>query len=215
MAYPMEDSTCSSRQVIAAVNILKLMWTDPRSTFRGNHYRIDNAICFPKATQNPSIPPWIGTIGGEWSSENISMDGQMVDGIARHADRWNNTPASVETVRTKLDTLEAARQHAGTDYDRIGKSLESQVLIVEDSTNVQRLQDEIERLNPQKTFYQHWDRLRERYPIGTPDEVTSRLEEYRTLGIERSMFWFMDYPSLNGVQLFANSIMPRFRQARR
>ena len=121
----------------------------------------------------------------------------------------------METVRTKLDTLEAARQHAGTDYGRIGKSLESQVLIVEDSTGVQRLQDEIERLNPQKTFYQHWDRLRERYPIGTPDEVTSRLEEYRTLGIERSMFWFMDYPSLNGVQLFANSIMPRFRQARR
>ena len=35
------------------------------------------------------------------------------------------------------------------------------------------------------------------------------------MGIERSMFWFMDYPSLNSVQLFANSIMPRFRQARR
>ena len=70
-----------------AVNILKLMWTEDRATFRGNHYRIGDAICFPKATQNPSIPPWIGTIGGEWSSENISMDGQMVDVIDRHADR--------------------------------------------------------------------------------------------------------------------------------
>ena len=77
------------------------------------------------------------------------------------------------------------------------------------------MQDEIERLNPQKTFYQDWDGLRERYLIGTPDEVTSRLEEYRALGIERFMLWFMDYPTLNGVQLFANSIMPWFRQARR
>jgi len=198
-----------------AVNILKLMWTEDRATFHGNHYRIDDAICFPKPVQNPSIPLWIGTIGDEPSSENIGMDDQTMDVIARHADWWNNTPASVETVRVKLDTLKAACQHAGADYDRIGKSLETQVLIAEDSAGVQRLQDEIERLNPQKTFYQDWDGLRERYLIGTPDEVTSRLEEYRALGIERFMLWFMDYPTLNGVQLFANSIMPRFRQARR
>ena len=196
-----------------AVNILKLMWTEDRATFHGDHYRIDDAICFTKPVQKPSIPLWIGTIGGEALSDNIGMDDQMMDVIARHADWWNNTPASVDTIRAKLDMLRAACQSAGTEYEKIGKSLETQVLIAEDSTGVQRLQDEIERLNPQKAYYQDWDDLQDRYIIGTPDEVTARLEEYRALGIETFMLWFMDYPSLDGVRLFADSVIPRFRQA--
>lgn len=196
-----------------AVNILKLMWTEDRATFHGDHYRIDDAICFPKPVQKPTIPLWIGTIGGEALPENIGTDDQMMGVIARHADWWNNTPASVETIRAKLDTLRAACQIAGTDYDGIGKSLETQILIAEDSVDVQRLQAQIERLNPQKAFYHDWSDLHEQYIIGTPDEVTARLEEYRALGIETFMLWFMDYPSLDGVRLFADSVIPRFRQA--
>lgn len=200
-----------------AVSILKLMWTEDRATFHGDHYRIDDAICFPKPVQKPSIPLWIGTIGigtigGEALSENIGMDDQMMDIIARHADWWNNTPASAETVRSKLDTLRAACQSAGTDYEKIGKSLETQILIAEDAAGVRRLQNEIERLNPQKTFYHDWDDLRGRYVIGTPDEVTARLDEYRALGIECFMLWFMDYPSLDGVRTFADKVIPNFRQ---
>ena len=194
-----------------AVNILKLMWTEDRATFHGDHYRIDDAICFPKPVQKPTIPLWIGTIGGEPFSDGIGMDDQMAAVIARHADWWNNTPASVETVRTKLDMLRAACQSSGSDYEKIGKSLETQILIAEDSAGVRRLQIEIERLNPQKTFYQDWDDLRDRYLIGTPDEVAARLEEYRALGIECFMLWFMDYPSLDGVRAFADKVIPNFR----
>ena len=47
--------------------------------------------------------------------------------------------------------------------------------------------------------------------IGTPDEVARRLREYADLGAGHFMLWFMDYPDLAGLRLFAREVMPGFR----
>ena len=31
------------------------------------------------------------------------------------------------------------------------------------------------------------------------------------LGVTHFMLWFMDFPNLDGLRLFANEVMPRFR----
>lgn len=204
-----EDETRLAR-FEEAIAVIRAMWTQENPTFQGRFYSIQGAICYPRPVQDP-VPLWIGTIGGEPFSQEAGMDELMVDVIARHAQWWNNTPASVDHCRQRLDMLREACRRNGRDYDAIAKSLETQVLIAEDEVALDRLKGEIERLNPRRAFYEDWEALEERYVIGTPDRVRRRLEEYADLGITCFMLWFLDYPSFDGMRLFATEVAPHFR----
>jgi len=41
--------------------------------------------------------------------------------------------------------------------------------------------------------------------------IVDRLKEYEALGVEHFMLWFMDFPSLQGIRLFAAEVMPKVR----
>jgi alkanesulfonate monooxygenase SsuD/methylene tetrahydromethanopterin reductase-like flavin-dependent oxidoreductase (luciferase family) len=47
--------------------------------------------------------------------------------------------------------------------------------------------------------------------IGTPEQVAQQVEAYRSLGIDHFMLWFLDFPSLDGMRLFANDVKPALR----
>jgi alkanesulfonate monooxygenase SsuD/methylene tetrahydromethanopterin reductase-like flavin-dependent oxidoreductase (luciferase family) len=57
------------------------------------------------------------------------------------------------------------------------------------------------------------NRLMEDWVIGTPDQVEARLREYIAEGISHFMLWFMDAPNMSGLELFAESVAPRFDRA--
>ena len=85
------------------------------------------------------------------------------------------------------------------------------MLVAESQAQVRRIQERIERLNPQRAFYRDWEALRERYIMGDVAQVTARIQQYADLGISYTMLWFMDYPSLDGLRLFADKVVPHFR----
>ena len=49
--------------------------------------------------------------------------------------------------------------------------------------------------------------------VGTPDEVVSQIRAYLGLGISHFMLWFIDFPSLAGLRLFSERVMPAVRNA--
>ena len=44
--------------------------------------------------------------------------------------------------------------------------------------------------------------------VGTPDEVIDQLRAYIGLGISHFMLWFLDFPSLGGLRLFSERVLP-------
>ena len=44
--------------------------------------------------------------------------------------------------------------------------------------------------------------------VGTPDDVVAQIREYRAMGISHFMLWFIDFPSLDGMRLFAERVRP-------
>ncbi len=193
-----------------AVQIVKAMWTEDRPTFSGEHYAINEAICYPKPIQKPHPPIWIGTLGGEGISDAMSPNNTALEIIARHADGWNNTPASVAHCKTMLDKLDAACDRNSRDSSEIQKSLETQILIAETAGQVERLKEVIAARNPKGEYGDNWDRLSEQYLIGDPETVIRRIREYAEIDITNFQLWFIDYPSLNGMRTFSSRVMPYF-----
>lgn len=205
-------------KMVEGLEIIKGLLTAPRFSYEGRFYRVRDAVCEPKPVQRPLPPVWMGEVNNP----------VMVEAIVRHADVFNSMPASLEGFREKLRVVDAACERLGRDPATLGRSLETQVLVRETEGEIDACFERMEKLRPAKasdadilaqmkatnpTLESYTTRAdyEQEFAIGTPDEVIRRLREYVDLGAWHFMLWFMDYPDLAGLRLFANEVMPKFR----
>lgn len=92
-------------------------------------------------------------------------------------------------------------------------SLETQVLVAPTETDVRATLERIAALPPSPRGTPRTPReLGEDSLVGTPDAIIARLGEYAALGVRHFMLWFLDFPSLDGLQLFAEQVLPELRR---
>jgi F420-dependent oxidoreductase-like protein len=97
-----------------SVQILRSLWTQPRTTFAGRYYQLQDAICNPKPIQQPHPPIWIGA-GGE----------RTLQLTARYADVWNASGASGPDEQAELGArLDEACAKFGRDPGAIRRSVQ-------------------------------------------------------------------------------------------
>jgi alkanesulfonate monooxygenase SsuD/methylene tetrahydromethanopterin reductase-like flavin-dependent oxidoreductase (luciferase family) len=83
--------------VAEASQIIKTMWTEEKASFKGRHYEIEEAYCYPKPVQKPHPPIMIAGSGEQLTLKTV----------ARHAD-WSNFSAwfgSPEAFSSKVGVL--------------------------------------------------------------------------------------------------------------
>jgi alkanesulfonate monooxygenase SsuD/methylene tetrahydromethanopterin reductase-like flavin-dependent oxidoreductase (luciferase family) len=209
--YEFGDESTLAAKYIEAIQLIKSMWQDDHPSFSGKHYQINGAICQPRPVQSPHPPIWIGAFP-KIALNNSAERPQIADVIAKYADGCKVGPSSVSDTRAMLKTIEHACSDIGRDFSGLNKLYATQILIAESESQVQRIQDLIISRNPNTPHHSNRDALRERYLIGDVKTVTRRIQDYAELGINNFYLWFMDYPSLDGVRLFANEVMPYFKE---
>ena len=97
-----------------SVQLIRSLWTQPRTTFAGAHYQLQDAVAEPKPLQQPYPPIWIG---GSGPKRTLRI-------AARYADVWNaagGTPAEFAAASAILD------QHCadvGRDRAAIARSVQ-------------------------------------------------------------------------------------------
>ncbi len=177
-----------------AVEIAKALWTQEKATYSGVHYRLKDAVCLPKPLQKPHPPI---TIGG--SGEKLM---QIV--TAKHADRfdWGFLP-TLEAYKRKLEVLENHCKSAGRDFGEIEKSCwpGGQVLIAE---NQRELNEKISKHKPPNVSIEDFVRAN---LVGTAEECPERLQVWVNLGVTHFMLFFADLPSVDGLRLFAQTVL--------
>ena len=185
-------------------------------SFRCQYSYTEEAFCRPKPPRRP--PSWLGE----------ARHDSWVDTIARRMDGWNSTPASVARLTEKLDAVRAGCARVGKDFGSLELSLETQVLIAPTEEEARALALRIAELPPSPRGTPRTalvEALRGPSPrplhelvddwlVGTPEDVTRRLREYLDLGVSHVMLWFVDFPSLDGMRLFAERVAPALRGAR-
>ncbi len=170
------------------VQILRKMWTEDAPSFQGKYYRIDNAYCAPRP--NPA-PPLL--IGGAGPKVTLRL-------VAQYADWCNLNGFDLATCRNRLDVL---RQHClaiGRDYRTIG------ITYANDCVAVAPTHAEAEHMTNASFFGRLDTRI-----VGTPDEVAAQIQPLVSLGVTHFIYRFVDFPRTDGVRLFVDEVMPRFR----
>lgn len=189
-------------QVAEAVDLARRLWTGQPVDHRGVHFHTEGAISMPTPVHPPEI--WIGE----------AFDEATLDLVARHADVWNSMPAGLEVLAEKIARVDEACAARGRAPHTLRKTLETQVLIIEDDADWQSRLDHWARLraeypagsamgdfstfvhagNPQLGDVVDSGRMKDEFIIGTADEVAAKLRAYRDLGISEIICWFMDFP---------------------
>jgi len=175
------------------LEVIKALWTQEVSNYRGKYYTLNGAELEPKPLQKPHPPIVIGGIG-----EN------MLKLIAEHADGWNAFFLTEKEFVSKSEILEGYCEEIGRDPSDIEVSHHCHIFISNDQREIDR---NIEIFRGRQTP----EKFKEVNLIGTPDEIVERIEKYKEAGVVRLQLVFLDTPSHNGIELFAEKVMPEFR----
>jgi F420-dependent oxidoreductase-like protein len=140
-----------------AVQILRSLLSQPRTTFSGDYFQLQDAPCQPGPVQD-RLPLLIGG-GGERRTLRIA---------AQYADEWNawTTP---DVLAHKLSVLREHCEEIGRDPAEIHVSTQALLYL---STNKQWLEDKRQEAGLRPAI------------IGTPEEVAEIVARYRESGAD-------------------------------
>ena len=210
-----DDTEDRIARMIEGLELTLALWRahDP-VTFTGQYYRLDGAICAPGTLQQPHPPIWIG-----------GVHPAMLKACARFAQGWHSTPVGPAQLAERLAPLAAACAEVGRDITELEKAMAISVLVAPDYGALRRRLRAIISLAPDiapdAELQAFVDGAREDLPaaftktrlVGTPEEVAAKVQAYMDAGIDHFMLWFMDAPLSDGLELFAEQVMPGFASA--
>jgi F420-dependent oxidoreductase-like protein len=175
------------------VEIVKSMWTQPETTFKGEYYELSRANCDPKPLQSPHPPVWIGG-GGEQLTLRV---------VARHAD-YSNFGGKPDEWARKREILKGHCAAVGRDEDTIGKTWSPELFL-------RSTEAEVVAAGSRNLWGEPFDSWRSGNLVGTPEQVCEKIQTYIDLGCTGFIPWCSDYPDTESMELFATQVMPNFR----
>lgn len=175
------------------IQLLKQLWTQPLTSFNGEHYAVKDAPCDPKPVQTPHPPIWVGG-GGEKLTLRI---------VAEHADGWNAFFMSPEQLRHKLDVLGNHCAAVKRDPASINKSMFLTHIIAPDEASLAR---KVEKAAAQRNL--STEDLRTRTLVGTPGQCVNQLVPLAELGIEHFIFGMPGPFDLETLEMISDLIVP-------
>ncbi len=176
-------------QLVESLEICTRLWRDERATYRGRHYRVEDAVCAPKPLQSP-LPIWIG--------------GTMrrVMRIAARYAHWFNMSNPGTTVEERIpivrDGLAAACAAVGRDPATLRRSMFVMAFVAPTRSELDDLVGELaKRANATP---EQWLATRRGAFVGTTDEVGERFRALARGGIDHANVMLPYGHELDGVR---------------
>ena len=184
-------------QMREAVELLTGMW-DPEQesiSYEGQYFHTENLVTLPKPVRKPPL-----LIGGGGEKVTLKL-------AAKHADIWNNAAGTHDQLEHKIGVLKQHCEAVGRDPSEITVSQQILVTIAEDEESVGPA---VERA--QKIFAGHMgDPTAPMALTGTPDTIAERVQQHLDLGCSMFMIEFFGRDTVEPAQLFAETVLPKFR----
>jgi len=174
------------KQMEEAIQLILKMWSEPRATFHGKYFQVQDAILEPKPVQKPHPPVMIGGSG-----EQLTLRA-----VARLGDACNifGDPA---TVKARFDILRAHCEKAGRDFNTIERTNLTSFLIARDEAALKAKKDRLKLPDPFRG-----------YALTVP-QVIDLVGGYQDAGSQ--MMILSSYKNdVETLESFAAEVMPKF-----
>ncbi len=183
------------RALDEACRIIKGMFTEEKTSLRGKHYTVTDALGLPKPLQKPHPPFMIGGTG-----EKV-----LLKIVAKHADMWN-TGAQAERMKHLIAVIDRHGETVGRDTSAIEKTVLMPLCYraaKEREEFVMNLVARMENGTPEAA--------RKRIMIGGKEECFDTIDRYAKVGVTH--FIFMTFVPYNEeeIQRFAEEVAPAAR----
>jgi F420-dependent oxidoreductase-like protein len=181
-----------------ACQVMKSLWTQPRSTFKGRYYTLSDAPLQPKPLQTPHPELMIG--GG---GEKVTLRT-----VARHADHWN-VWGGPKVLAHKGGILDEHCAAAGRDPKAIRRSANMALLITDSKAEVNSLAETLGA-----RMGRHAADARDTCLAGPPQQIRDILAELRAARVDTVFIptLFRPLPELRrDLDRFIAEIAPAFR----
>jgi F420-dependent oxidoreductase-like protein len=178
--------------------IIKGMLTQEKTTLKGKHYSVVDAICNPKPIQK-NMPLMIGGHG-----EKV-----LLKLVAKHADMWNMGNADAAEMKRLIGVIERHGDTVGRNTDEIEKTLMLALCYKAPKQREEMLSSMVAMMGQTTP-----ERARDMMVVGSKQECVDKIEGYIKAGVTHFIFLYSPSPPLTTeeeVQAFAEEVIPQFR----
>jgi F420-dependent oxidoreductase-like protein len=173
---------------------IKLLLTQPRSDFKGEYYRLENAACYPKPVQ-AHVPLWIGG-RGERRTLRIA---------ARHADGWNVPYIGAEEFAHKCGVLDEWCEKEGRDPQTIERSVNLGFYMAPDDASVAAHQEKLRQQWGPQAAERAGGQL-----TGSPKQAIEQVAQYAAAGATRLNVAIRPPVDWEALDAFVAEVVPNF-----
>jgi probable F420-dependent oxidoreductase len=206
--YPPEFAACgvplSERgpRTDEALEVLTALFTGDRITYRGRFVAVEDQRLDPPPLQQPRPPLWVG-----------GRKDAALRRAGRFGDVWLPYMCTPEQLDRGLDRVRAV----ATDYGRAAVAVAGAAFVWASVGNDPNRARQMALSTLGDVYSQDFTALADRYvPIGTPEQVAARLQDYVDAGAESIVFapacGQEELDSMIGV--FADQVLPALRVQR-
>jgi F420-dependent oxidoreductase-like protein len=179
-----------------ACQIIKGMFTKPRTTLHGKHYTVTDVIGLPKPVQQPHPPIMIGGTG-----EKV-----LLKLVAKHADMWNAS-AGAERMHRLIEVIARHGETVGRDTSVIENTVMIPLAYKADTDRQQfmcNLMAGMRGTSPEDA--------RRSIMIGDKQECVDTIERYAKIGVTHFIFMLFQPIHDEEIQGFAEDVIPAVRR---
>lgn len=183
-------------QMSEAIDLSRLLWTEPYADFEGRHYTLDRAVCAPKPVQSP-LPVWVGGHGDN-----------LLRIVAEKADGWNMVfGRTLDELRDRHAVLDRHCGELGRDPASIDRSVFLFTALADDDAELEALTaDQIDRLGPMAERF--IGAGRSAGLVGAADEVAASLRDHLATGFGGLHLLFPRGHTVELIERYSAEVLP-------
>ena len=170
------------------VEIVKSMWTEPETTYEGEHYELSRRQLRSQAAA--------GAAPADLDRRRRASSSRCASSPATPTAR--TSAASPSSGRTSATCCKGHCADVGRDHDEIRKTWSPEMFI-------RSTEAEVEAAGSPQPVGRAVDSWRAGNLVGTPEQVSEKIRTYVDLGCAGFIPWCADYPDTETLELFADA----------